>query len=106
MRVVSFEEIIFSRENVLNAGPSGLHDQSGSNAAARRHAAKVESLLDVIGVTIPCAKARGLMSRISEEKSHLRHVQIGRAAGGRCRTEKWGDAVRAPVTLRFKLLSA
>src|SRR5260370_12567557 len=105
MRVVSLEELVFSRENVFKAGPPGVHDQGGSDAAARRHAAEVESFLDVLGVTVPCAKAGGLMSRVSQEKSHLRHVQAGRAAGGRCRTEKWGDAVRAPVTLRFKLLS-
>src|SRR5436189_4465052 len=61
MRVVSLEEIIFSRENVFNAGPSGLHDQGRSNPATRRHSAKVEGLLDVLGIAVPRAKAGGLM---------------------------------------------
>src|SRR5260370_23743262 len=105
MPVVSLKEIIFSRENVFNAGPSGFDDQGRSDAAARGHAAKVECLLDVVGVAVPCAKAGGLMGRISQEKSHLHHVQARRTSGGCGRAEKWGDAVRAPVTLRFKLLS-
>src|SRR5260370_1407015 len=105
MRVVSLEEIIFPRENVFNTGPSGLDDQGRRDAAARRHSAKVECLLNVLGVAVPCAKAGGLVGAIAQEKSHLRYVQARCAAGGRGRAEKRGDAVRAPVTLRFKLLS-
>ena len=44
------------------------------------------------------------MGRISQKKSHLLCVQPRGAAGGRCRAEKWRDAVSAPVALRFKLL--
>src|SRR5258708_104508 len=106
MRVVSLKEIIFSREDVFDTSPSGLHDQGGSDAASRRHAAKVECFLDVLGVAVPCAKARGLVGRVAQEKSHLRNVQARRAAGGRGRAKKWSDAVRAPVTLRFESLSA
>src|SRR5260370_6544632 len=105
MRVVSIKQIIFSREDVFDTSPSGRHDKGGSDAASRRHAAKVECLLDVLGVAVPCAKARGLVGRVAQEKSHLRNVQARRAAGGRGRAKKWRDAVRAPVTLRFELLS-
>src|SRR5260370_40024709 len=106
MRVVRVKEIIFSREDVFDTGPSGLHDQGGSDAAARRHPAKVECFLDVLGVAVPCTKAGGLMGRVAQEKSHLRNVQARRTAGGRGRAKKWRDAVRAPGTLRFELLSA
>src|SRR2546429_7001914 len=43
-------------------------------------------------------------SDLSQKKSHLLCVQPRGAAGGRCRAEKWRDAVSAPVALRFKLL--
>src|SRR5260370_479068 len=100
MRVVSLEEIVFSRENVFNAGPPGLHDQGGSDAAARRPAAAAESFLDVLGVTVPCAKAGGLISRVSQVNSQLRPVQAGRAAGGRCRAALHGGALRTPRASR------
>src|SRR5258708_21935924 len=50
MRVVSLEEIIFPRENVLNTGPSDLDDQGRCDAASRRHSTKVECLLNVLCV--------------------------------------------------------
>src|SRR5260370_4804724 len=104
MRVVSLEEIIFSRENVLDSGPPRMDNQCRCNTAARRHSTKVECLLNVLGVAVPCAKAGGLVGRVAKEKSHLRCVQARRAAGGRGRAEKGRDAVRTPVTLCFKLL--
>src|SRR5260370_25335698 len=88
MRVVSVKEIIFSREDVFDTGPSGLHDQGGSDAAARRHPAKVECFLDVLGVAVPCTKAGGLMGRVAQEKSQLRNVQSRRTAGGAGRDKK------------------
>ena len=66
MRVVCLKEIISSRKNVLNPGPSGLDDQGRCDPATRRHPAKVECLLDVVGVAVPCAKAGRLMGRISQ----------------------------------------
>src|SRR6267154_2319321 len=45
------------------------------------------------------------MGRVAQKKSHLCNVKARRAAGGRSRAEEWRDAVRAPVTLRFELLS-
>src|SRR5207249_8880863 len=98
------EEIILPRQDVLDARPSRLDNQRRCDSAARRHAAEVECFLDVVGVAVPCAKAGGLMGRISQKKSHLLCVQPRGAAGGRCRAEKWRDAVSAPVALRFKLL--
>src|SRR5260370_36005135 len=65
MRVVSVKEIIFSREDVFDTGPSRLNDQGGSDAASLRHAAEVECLLDVLGFAVPCAKAGGLMGRVA-----------------------------------------
>src|SRR2546422_2668475 len=105
MRVVSLKKVILPREDVFDTGPSGLHDQGRSDTAARRHAAKVECFLDVLGVAVPCTKSGGLMGRIAQEKSHLRNGKARRAAGGRSRAEQRRDAVRAPVTLRFELLS-
>src|ERR1700704_2110458 len=61
MRVVSRKEIIFPREDVFDAGPSGLHDQGRSDTAPRRHAAKVKGFLDVLGIAVPCTKAGGLV---------------------------------------------
>ena len=66
MRVVSLKKVILPREDVFDTGPSGLHDQGRSDAAARRHAAKVECFLDVLGVAIPCTEAGGLMSGVAQ----------------------------------------
>src|SRR6266436_5292061 len=104
MRVVSFKKIILPREDVFDTGPSGLHDQGRGDTAACGHTAKVECFLDVLGVAVPCTKAGGLMSGVAQEKSHLRGVQARRATGGRCRAEEWRYAVRAPMTIGFKLL--
>src|SRR5438552_8504904 len=82
------EEIILPRQDVLDARPSRLDNQRRCDSAARRHAAEVECFLDVVGVAVPCAKAGGLMGRISQKKSHLLCVQPRGAAGGRCRAEK------------------
>src|SRR2546429_2786828 len=98
------EEIILPRQDVLDARPSRLDNQRRCDSAARRHAAEVECFLDVVGVAVPCAKAGGLMGRISQKKSHLLCVQPRGAAGGRCPAEKWRGAGSAPVALRFKLL--
>src|SRR5713101_4578812 len=68
--------------------------------------AEVTCLLDMLGVAVPCAEPRGLMGRISQQKSHLCRVETRRAPGGCGRAEKWRDTVCAPVTLCFKLLSA
>src|SRR5467141_5082738 len=106
MRVVSLKKTILPREDIFDTRPSRLNDQGRGDTAARRHAAKVECFLDVLGVPVPRTKAGGLMSGIAQEKSHLGSVQARRAPGGRCRAEHWRDAMRAPVTLRFKLLPA
>ena len=74
MGVVSLKEIILSREDVLDTGPSGLNDQRRCDTAARRHPAKVECLLDVLGVPVPCTKAGGLMGRVTQQESHLRNI--------------------------------
>src|SRR6267378_2646365 len=104
MRVVSLKEIILPGEDIFDTGPSGLNDQGRGDTAARRHAAKVECFLDVLGVAVPCTKAGGLMGGVAQQESHLRSVQARRAPGGRGRAEEWRDAVCAPVTLRLKLL--
>jgi len=104
MRVVRLKKIIFSREDVFDTGPSGLNDQGRSDTAARRHPAKVECFLHVLGVAVH-AQGRRIDGRCSSKKSHLRNVKARRAACGRSRAEEWRDAVRAPVTLRFELLS-
>src|SRR5229473_4985249 len=104
MRVISLKKIILPREDIFDTRPSRLNDQGRGDTAARRHAAKVECFLDVLGVAVPRTKAGGLMSGVAQEKSHLRSVQARRAPGGRRRTEEWRYAVRAPMTLRFKLL--
>src|SRR5258708_21024106 len=105
MRVVRLKKIIFSPEDVFDTGPTGLNDPDRSDTAARRHSPKVECFLHVLGVAVPCAKAGGLMGGVAQKKSHLRNVKARRAARGRSRAEEWRDAVRAPVTLRFELLS-
>src|SRR5260370_42578405 len=68
MRVVSVKEIIFSREDVFDTGPSGLNDQGRSDAAARRHSANVERFLHMLGVAISCAEAAGLLARLAHPK--------------------------------------
>src|ERR1700730_11886493 len=61
MRVVGLKEIIFPREDVFDTGPPRLYDQGRGDTAARRHPAKVECFLDVLGIAVPGTEAGGLV---------------------------------------------
>ena len=106
MRIVGLEEIIFSGEDIVDAGPTRLDEQRGGDAAARGHAAKKKSFLDVLGVAIPGAESGGLLRRVAEHPAHLLSVQAGGATRGRRGAERRRNAVRAPVAFGFELLPA
>src|SRR6267154_2646506 len=97
MRIIGGEEIIFPRKNVVNAGPSGLNQQRGGDAAARRHAAEVERFLNMFSVSVPCPETGGLMRGVAEHPSHLLSVQARGTTGGGGRAKKRRNTVGAPV---------
>ena len=69
--IVSGEEIIFSGEDVVDAGPTRLHEQRGSDPAPRSHAAEVKGFLHVLGVAIPCPEPGGLVRGVAQHPAHL-----------------------------------
>src|ERR1700738_627746 len=104
--IVGLEEIIFAGENIIDASPAGLDNQRGGDTAARIHAGKKECLLDMVRVAIPCAEAGRLVRRVSQHPAHFLGVQAGRAGSSSGGAKLRCDAVCAPVTLHFKILSA
>src|SRR5258708_38726994 len=106
MRIIGREEIIFPRKNVIDAGPSGLNQQRGGDAAARRHATEVECFLNMFSVSIPCPETGGLMRSVAEHPAHLLSVQARGATGGGGRAKKRRNAVGAPVAFGLKTLTA
>ena len=59
LRAEGLEEIVRAREDVVDAGPARLHQQSGGDPVARRHATENERLLDMIGIALPGGDAGG-----------------------------------------------
>ena len=60
-RRVGFEEIALAAEDIVDAGHAGRNHGGGSNAIARRHAAKIERLLDVVWIADMAADAGRLL---------------------------------------------
>ena len=106
MWIVGSKEIIFSGEDVVDTGPARLHEQRGRDSAARRHATKMKSLLNMFGVAIPRSQAGGLMRGIAQHPPHLLSVQARCATRGRGRAKERRNAVGAPVALCLKTLTA
>src|SRR5260370_11823947 len=106
MGIIGGKEIIFPGKNIVDAGPSGLNEQRGGDAAARRHAAKMECFLNMFRVSVPCPETGGLMRGVAEHPAHLLSVQARGATGGGGRAKKRRNAVGAPVALRPQTLTA
>src|SRR5258708_39436847 len=106
MGMIRGKEIILPGKNIVEAGPSGLTEQRGGDAAARRHAAEVERFLNMFRVSVPCPETGGLMRGVAEHPSHLLSVQARGATGGGGRAKKRRNAVGAPVALGLKTLTA
>src|SRR6267142_7267821 len=106
MGIIGGKEIIFPGKNIVDAGPSGLNQQRGGDAAARRHAAEVERFLNMFSVSVPCPETGGLMRGVAEHPSHLLSVQARGATGGGCCAKKRRNAVGAPVAFGLKTLTA
>ena len=69
------DEVVRSREHIVDAGPAGTHQQRGGQPAARRHAAEHERLLDVIGVALPGGDAGGLLRGVVKQPAHVLGVE-------------------------------
>jgi len=87
-----------------------VHPAWTSNAEVtpllRRHAAEVERFLNMFGVSIPCPETGRLMRGVAEHPAHLLSVQArGATCGSRCAKQR-RNAVRAPVALGLKALTA
>src|SRR5215467_10124206 len=106
MGIVSGEEIVFPREDVIHAGPACLCEQRGSDSAARGHAPEMKRFLNVLGVAIPCAEPGGLMRGIAQHPAHLLGVQACSATGRGGRAEERRNAVGAPMTFCLEPLTA
>ncbi len=91
----SLEEGAGARERVLDAGEAGGRHRRGGQRVARRHAAEVEGLLDVLGVAHPVGEARGLLHRVGELKAQRAGVEAEQRAGGRRGAEQAAQAVGA-----------
>src|SRR2546430_14788208 len=101
MRRVRQKKIVVARKDIVDAGPAGMNEQSRGDAAARRHAAKNETLLDVIRIAIPRGNPGGLLRRVVDQPAHLLRVQICRAPGSSGGAENSANAVRALVSFKY-----
>ena len=95
LRRIGLEEIALAAEDIVDAGEAVRHHGRGRDAVARRHAAEVERLLDMLGVTHVAADARGLLGAVGEQVAHLRGVESEQRAGGGAGAEHAADAVGA-----------
>src|SRR5262249_60575210 len=82
-----------------------VHQQCGRDAAARRHAGKDESFLDVLEVAWKRLDARALLRTVGERPAHLPLVETGDTRSSRSRSEHTPDAVTELVAVRHPELN-
>ena len=100
---VGDEEIAFARKNVVDAGESMRDHGRRGDAMVRRHAAKVEGLLDMVFIAHPARDTRSLLRREREQVPRLALVHAAHCAGCGSRSKHRAETVRR-VPVRQKLI--
>ena len=82
-------------ERVLDPGEAGPDHGRRGDAVARRHAAEIERLLDVLRIAHPVREAGCLLHGVGQLEPYLARVQAEQRAGRGRRPEQAAEAVGA-----------
>src|SRR5258708_15090352 len=93
------EEVICARKYIVDAGCAILDQDGDRDGVTCRHAPEDKGLLNVLGITLPCRNARGLLCGVVQQIAHLLRTEIGGTTCCGRGPEVARDAMRTTVRL-------